>query len=96
MQINGKAKFVNGILQLTDTSTTYQASSAFYGTLVSIGKFSTTFTLQLNKGAANGMAFVIENDALGKKARWPVWQRIGLLLRSNHRSEYQKEYCREV
>ncbi len=77
MQINGKAKFVNGMLQLTDTSTTYQASSAFFGTPVAIGKFSTTFTLQLNKGAANGMTFVIENDALGKKALGPYGSALG-------------------
>jgi hypothetical protein len=76
MQVNGKAKFVSGTLELTDGNTS-EAGSGFFGNKVAVGKFNTTFTLQLNKGKANGMTFVIQNDALGNKALGPANSALG-------------------
>jgi hypothetical protein len=59
LQINGGAsKIVNANLQLTDGAGN-EAGSAFYTTLVSVARFTSTFTLQ-QSGIADGMTFTIQ------------------------------------
>jgi fibronectin type 3 domain-containing protein len=63
LTLNGTAKNVNNALQLTDTTTTNEAGSAFSSSTLGVGKFTTTFSFQsdANPSSADGFAFVIQN-----------------------------------
>jgi hypothetical protein len=58
-----------GVMRLTDGQNG-EATSVWYNTPVSVGAFSTTFTLQdhPNNGAADSLNFVIQNDPAGTGA----------------------------
>jgi fibronectin type 3 domain-containing protein len=63
LTLNGTAKNVNNALQLSDTTTTNEAGSAFSSSAVGVGKFTTTFSFQsdANPSSADGFTFVIQN-----------------------------------
>ncbi len=61
MQFNGHTKLNGTRLQLTDTSTTFQVASAYWGTKVNVSNFSNTFNFQLTNPGADGITFVIQN-----------------------------------
>jgi hypothetical protein len=70
MQFNGHTALNEGRLQLTDTTTTSEASSAFWTTPVNVQNFNTVFTFQLLNANADGFTFTLQNagvTALG----WP-------------------------
>jgi hypothetical protein len=69
---NGNAAFVTNssgasVLQLTDGTGTFQASSVFTNTTADIRRFTTTFTFQMSGGTAplgaDGLAFVIQGNS---------------------------------
>jgi hypothetical protein len=61
MQFNGHTVLNETRLQLTDTQTTSEASSAFWTTPVSVQNFSNIFTFQLLDPNADGFTFTIQN-----------------------------------
>ena len=64
MQLNGSAKLVGTALQLTDTTTTFEAGSAYWTTPVNVQKFSNNFTFQLTNPNSDGFTFVLQNTGL--------------------------------
>src|SRR2546423_15297100 len=67
--LNNGALINNGVLQITDTASTYEARSAFFGTPQDISAFTAQFTYNLSGtgglGTANGLTFVLSNPANG-------------------------------
>jgi hypothetical protein len=61
MQFNGHTVLNETRLQLTDSLTTSEASSAFWTTPVSVQNFSNIFTFQVLNPAADGFTFTIQN-----------------------------------
>lgn len=62
LTLNGGA-ILNGYrLQLTDGAT-WETRSTFYSAKVNVQKFTSDFSFQLTKPVADGIAFVIQNDA---------------------------------
>ena len=65
---NSSASFNNGVLALTDGGAS-EARSAFYGSPQYIGAFEASFTYQAGGSlAADGAAFVLQNDPRGSAA----------------------------
>jgi hypothetical protein len=64
MQFNGHTKLNGARLQLTDTTATNEAASAFWAAPVSVLTFTNTFTFQLTNPNADGFTFTIQNSAL--------------------------------
>ena len=62
LQFNGNAKLDGTRLQLTDSTSTNQASSAFWKTPVNVQSFITTFTFQLTNPNADGFTFTIQDS----------------------------------
>jgi predicted alpha-1,2-mannosidase len=60
-QLNGTAKLVNGAIQLVDGGQN-ENGSAFYKKRVTVSKFSTHFTVQLNNATADGFTFCLQNN----------------------------------
>ncbi len=60
--LNGSATYSGSSLQLTNIWTS-QAASAFYNTPVNVQSFTTDFTIWLTNPVADGMTFVIQNQA---------------------------------
>jgi hypothetical protein len=60
MQFNGHTKLNGTRLQLTDTSATQEAASAFWTTQVPITTFTSDFTFQLTNANADGFTFTIQ------------------------------------
>jgi hypothetical protein len=59
----GHAKFSGSQIQLTDTNSAgSEAGAAWYSVPVSVGTFSTNFTLQFTNANANGVTFCIQNQ----------------------------------
>jgi Legume lectin domain/Chitobiase/beta-hexosaminidase C-terminal domain len=61
LQFNGHTKLNGTRLQLTDTSTTSEAASAFWTAPVNVQTFTNDFTFQLTNPAADGFTFTIQN-----------------------------------
>jgi len=61
LQLNGHARLNGTRLQLTDTTSTNQAASAFWTTPVNVQRFTNTFTFQLTSPNADGFTFTIQN-----------------------------------
>jgi len=64
LQFNGHTKLNGARLQLTDTTSTNEAASAFWAAPVSVQSFTNTFTFQLTNPSADGFTFTIQNFAL--------------------------------
>jgi hypothetical protein len=64
MQFNGNAKLVGTLLQLTDTTTTFEAGSAYWTMPVNVQSFTNDFTFQLTNANADGFTFVLQNAGL--------------------------------
>jgi hypothetical protein len=60
MQLNGHAVLNGSSLQLTDSSATNEASSAFWTTLVNVQSFTNDFTFQLTNPNADGFTFTLQ------------------------------------
>ena len=60
MQLNGTSQLNGTRLQLTNTSTTDQAGSAFWTTPVTVTSFTNDFTFQLTNPNADGFTFTIQ------------------------------------
>jgi Chitobiase/beta-hexosaminidase C-terminal domain/Legume lectin domain len=60
---NGSAVFKGAKLQLTDTSLTNEAGSAWFPVPLNVASFHTSFTVQLEsgQGSASGMGFCLQN-----------------------------------
>jgi hypothetical protein len=70
LQFNGSAQLNGTRLQVTNTTTTGEAGSAFWTQPVRVGSFSNTFTFQLTNAVADGMTFTIQGmgpTALGQQ-----------------------------
>jgi hypothetical protein len=67
MSVNGSAKMTNGVLKLTDGGQS-EAGSAWYMTKVPVNAFVSDFTFQAINAAADGFAFVIQNNGSTTKA----------------------------
>jgi Legume lectin domain/Chitobiase/beta-hexosaminidase C-terminal domain len=63
IQFNGHTKLNGTRLQLTDTSATNEASSAFWTAPVNISSFTNDFTFQLTTPTADGFTFTIQGVA---------------------------------
>jgi hypothetical protein len=63
MQFNGNAVLVGNRLQLSDTSTTFEDSSAFWNQKVNVQSFTTDFTFQIANPGADGITFAIQGSA---------------------------------
>ncbi len=63
LQFNGNASLSGNLLELTDGGTD-EASSVFYGSPLSVLKFTTDFSFQLTNSAADGFTFTIQNAGL--------------------------------
>jgi hypothetical protein len=63
--LNGNAVISGGVLSLTTTSPTFQASSAWYPTAVNIQNFTTDFSFQTSAGSpkADGLTFTLQNKS---------------------------------
>jgi hypothetical protein len=61
LQFNGHTKLNGTRLQLTDTTTTNEAASAFWTTPVNVQSFTNIFTFQLTNPNADGFTFTIQN-----------------------------------
>jgi len=75
MQFNGHTKLNGARLQLTDTTTTNQAASAFWATPVNVQSFTNDFTFQLTNPNADGFTFTIQ--AVGPTAIGPAGGALG-------------------
>ncbi len=65
MALNGNATISGTALSLTTNNGTFQASSAWYPTLINIQNFTTDFTFQSTAGAgtADGLTFTLQNGS---------------------------------
>lgn len=63
MQFNGNAGLVGNRLQLSDTSTTFEDSSAFWNQKVNVQSFTNDFTFQIANPGADGITFAIQGSA---------------------------------
>jgi hypothetical protein len=65
MALNGNAFISGTALSLTTTNGTFQASSAWYPTLVNIQNFTTDFSFQTSAGTqtADGLTFTLQNGS---------------------------------
>ncbi|HSY32396.1 MAG TPA: chitobiase/beta-hexosaminidase C-terminal domain-containing protein [Verrucomicrobiae bacterium] len=63
MQFNGNAVLVGNRLQLSDTSTTFEDSSAFWNQKVSVQGFTNDFTFQIANPGADGITFAIQGSS---------------------------------
>ena len=63
MQFNGNAKLAGNRLQLSDTSTTFEDSSAFWNQKVNVQTFTNDFTFQITNPGADGFTFAIQGTA---------------------------------
>ena len=63
MQFNGNAVLVGNRLQLSDTSTTFEDSSAFWNQKVSVQGFTNDFTFQIANAGADGITFTIQGSS---------------------------------
>jgi len=61
LQSNGHTRLNGTRLQLTDTTATQEASSAFWITPVNVQSFTTNFSFQITNPNADGFTFVIQN-----------------------------------
>jgi hypothetical protein len=61
LQLNGDAVINGNRLQLTDTSTNPEDSSAFWNQKVNVQAFTNDFTFQLSNPGADGITFTIQN-----------------------------------
>ncbi|HXO62067.1 MAG TPA: chitobiase/beta-hexosaminidase C-terminal domain-containing protein [Candidatus Acidoferrales bacterium] len=70
MVVNGNAALTPPTLSLTTTSPTFQASSAWFPTVVNIQNFTTDFNFQTpaGTGTADGLTFTLQNDPRGTTA----------------------------
>jgi Domain of unknown function (DUF1929)/Legume lectin domain/PKD domain/Glyoxal oxidase N-terminus len=64
LQFNGHTKLNGTRLQLTDTTSTNQAASAFWTTPVNVQSFTNTFMFQLTNPTADGFTFTIQNAGI--------------------------------
>ncbi|HEX6545024.1 MAG TPA: chitobiase/beta-hexosaminidase C-terminal domain-containing protein [Bryobacteraceae bacterium] len=62
LALNGTAALNGTRLRLTDTSTNFEAASAFYTTPVNVKQFSTEFQFQLTSAQADGFTFTIQGE----------------------------------
>jgi hypothetical protein len=60
--LNGGATFDDTRLQLTNSATYFEASSAFFKYLVDVRKFHNHFTFQIQNAQADGFTFTIQSD----------------------------------
>ena len=60
IQFNGNAALAGNRLQLSDTSTTFEDSSAFWNQKVNVQAFSNDFTFQITNPGADGFTFAIQ------------------------------------
>jgi Legume lectin domain/Chitobiase/beta-hexosaminidase C-terminal domain len=63
MQFNGNATLAGNRLQLSDTSSNFENSSAFWNQKVSVQGFTNDFTFQIANPGADGMTFTIQGTA---------------------------------
>jgi hypothetical protein len=63
MQFNGNAVLAGNRLQLSDTSTTFEDSSAFWNQKVSVQGFTNDFTFQIANPGADGITFAIQGSS---------------------------------
>jgi hypothetical protein len=65
MALNGNAVISGTALSLTTTSSTFQASSAWYPTAVNVQNFTTDFSFQTSAGSptADGFTFTLQNES---------------------------------
>jgi Legume lectin domain/Chitobiase/beta-hexosaminidase C-terminal domain len=63
MQLNGNAALAGNRLQLSDTSATFEDSSAFWNQKVSVQGFTNDFTFQILNPGADGITFAIQGSA---------------------------------
>jgi hypothetical protein len=63
MQFNGNAILVGNRLQLSDTSTNFEDSSAFWNQKVSVQGFTNDFTFQMTNPDADGITFTIQGTS---------------------------------
>jgi hypothetical protein len=63
MQFNGNAKLAGNRLQLSDTSTTFEDSSAFWNQKVNVQAFTNDFTFQITNPGADGFSLAIQGTA---------------------------------
>jgi hypothetical protein len=63
MQFNGEAALAGNRLQLSNTSTTFEDSSAFWSQKVNVQAFTNDFTFQITNPGADGITFVIQGTA---------------------------------
>ena len=63
MQFNGNAQLAGNRLQLSDTSSTFENSSAFWNQKVSVQGFTNDFTFQITNPGADGITFAIQGAA---------------------------------
>ena len=63
MQFNGNAALVGNRLQLSDTSTTFEDSSAFWNQKVNVQSFTNDFTFQIANPGADGITFAIQGSS---------------------------------
>lgn len=63
MQFNGNAVLVGNRLQLSDTSTTFEDSSAFWNQEVNVQSFTNDFTFQIANPGADGITFAIQGSS---------------------------------
>ena len=63
MQFNGNAVLAGSRLQLTDTSASFENSSAFWNQKVNIQSFTNDFTFQITTPSADGFTFAIQGTA---------------------------------
>jgi hypothetical protein len=63
IQCTGNARISAGNIVLTDTAQNFEAAAAWFVPQVSLGAFSTTFTLNTSSvvGSGNGVSFVLQN-----------------------------------
>jgi hypothetical protein len=63
MQFNGNAVLVGNRLQLSDTSTTFEDSSAFWNQKVNVQGFTNDFRFQIANPGADGITFTIQGSS---------------------------------
>ena len=63
MQFNGNAALAGSRLQLSDTSTNFEDSSAFWNQKVIVQAFTNDFTFQITNPGADGFTFAIQGTA---------------------------------
>jgi hypothetical protein len=63
MQFNGNSKLAGNRLQLTDTSTGFEDSSAFWNQKVNVQAFTNDFTFQIVNPGADGFSFAIQGSS---------------------------------